>query len=447
MPKKRGRPPKRQAPQAEVPESTEAVAAPEIAGKLIEPDDPTLNENEDRVPDIPGVSYPWDSWDPAPGTPENAVPRRPSLLQVPITPLEDLQGSPQSDADEKSEVARQDEKMEFDGPPAPECVTAFAALARHVAYELPADSSAKENALLKMARSLSDLKLPEINFLLREVQLGMMEIAGLPRRAKNQAAPGTAPSNFTLPWRVGPDPNEDQSSELQHVKVGQLQEENFRHFAVSLTKAIESREAWQVAWKHLGLHELSEEDRDEFNSLLVMSMLAYSTESGRNEVLSWALADLIRSHKIKLRIFIEAVNDTVTDIGGSFESVPELMQVISLLLAALYPAFAPNTGYGWCRPGWRFKDWMRMVENLLGNVEDSWGLELLEGALKLLEKLPDGQVHPLAVLREVIDKAKLEFDPGALPDPPSRTTEKDPADSQSREVLEIDSESPGDPEK
>ena len=64
-----------------------------------------------------------------------------------------------------------------------------------------------------MARSLSDLKLPEINFLLREagwlphvapvksngdgcqrstspwaeVQLGMMEIAGLPRRAKSQA--------------------------------------------------------------------------------------------------------------------------------------------------------------------------------------------------------------------------------------------------------------------
>ena len=160
-------------------------------------------------------------------------------------------------------------------------------------------------------------------------------------------------------------------------------------------------------------------------------------------------------------------------------------QVISLLLAALYPAFAPNTGMElgqldpaaavvtlllrlwlvstrlarsliskWldgalqalpetpCCPR-RFKDWMRMVESLLGNVEDrwvmcgtatasmhlwylvqdSWGLELLEGALKLLEartlkmamihwmcccknsfgllilcqKLPDGQVHPLAV--------------------------------------------------
>ena len=79
MPKKRGRPPKRQAPEAEVPESAEAAEAPEIAGrflnvlsadlledvgrcwidifliqgawsgKLIEPDDPTLNENEDRT--------------------------------------------------------------------------------------------------------------------------------------------------------------------------------------------------------------------------------------------------------------------------------------------------------------------------------------------------------------------------------------------------------------
>lgn len=301
---------------------------------------------------------------------------------------------------------------------------------------------------------MSDLELPEINFLLREVQLGMMERAGLPRRAKSQAAPGTGPVKFTLPWRVGPD-NEDRSSELQHVKAllqfGQLHGENFRDFAENLTKAMESRQAWQVAWQHLGLHELSDEDRDEFNRLLVMSMLAYSTESDRTEVLSWALADLVRSHKIKLRIFIEAVNDTVADIGGSFESVPELTQVISLLLAALYPAFAPNTGYGWCRAGWRFKDWMRMVENLLGNVEESWGLELLEGALKLLEKLPDGQVHPFAVLREVLDKAKLEFDPGALPDPPSRTTEKlllnqNPAESQSREVLEIDSESPGDPE-
>jgi hypothetical protein len=96
--------------------------------------------------------------------------------------------------------------------------------------------------------------------------------------------------------------------------------------------------------------------------------------------------------------------------------------VISLLLAALYPAFAPNTGVelgqlgpsrnmaailspccrdpaveamvgvepagtepyfevvaGWCRHSLlsrcpavprRFKDWMRMVENLLGNVEE-----------------------------------------------------------------------------
>jgi hypothetical protein len=39
------------------------------------------------VPDIPEISH----LDQAP-TPENAVPRRPSLLQVPTTPLEDLQG-------------------------------------------------------------------------------------------------------------------------------------------------------------------------------------------------------------------------------------------------------------------------------------------------------------------------------------------------------------------
>ena len=38
------------------------------------------------VPDIPEISH----LDQAP--PENAVPRRPSLLQVPTTPLEDLQG-------------------------------------------------------------------------------------------------------------------------------------------------------------------------------------------------------------------------------------------------------------------------------------------------------------------------------------------------------------------
>ena len=63
----------------------------------------------------------------------------------------------------------------------------------------------------QVARSLSDLELPEINFLLREagwlpgessvngqrhlgpwaeVQLGMMERAGLPRRAKSQALQG-----------------------------------------------------------------------------------------------------------------------------------------------------------------------------------------------------------------------------------------------------------------
>ena len=35
MPKKCGRPPKRQAPEAEVPESTEAAEAPEIAGRFL----------------------------------------------------------------------------------------------------------------------------------------------------------------------------------------------------------------------------------------------------------------------------------------------------------------------------------------------------------------------------------------------------------------------------
>lgn len=32
-----------------------------------------------------------------------------------------------------------------------------------------------------------------------------------------------------------------------------------------------------------------------------------------------------------------------------------------------------------------FKDWMRMVETLLGNMEESCGVELLEQSLTLLE--------------------------------------------------------------
>ncbi len=49
-----------------------------------------------------------------------------------------------------------------------------------------------------------------------------------------------------------------------------------------------------------------------------------------------------------------------------------------------------------------FKDWMRMVETLLGNMEESCGVELLERALTLLEA--DRDVMGTSLLRCLLFK-------------------------------------------
>ena len=463
--RKRGRPKKIQpeaAPQTpqvpETPAAPEVLGAetPEIAGNL--PERNLVSLNEDRVPDqaLERITMP--------GTPETAAPRRPNL-EVPMTPPEDLPQPGPSPLEDESFQVRLSQKAPLDGPAPPPCVTAFAALVRHVAYELPSSSSARDNAISKVARSLATtLGLPELNFLLREVQLEMMERSGLSRTARSKvfAADATKGPAFTLAWSLDKDLEQRDNVELQQVKAvcktmvesgpfGQGLEEVQRFqrcsvFIIELLKVIESPESWQVAWQHLGLHQLSEEERDEFSLTMVTTMLALSASDDCSEQLSQALAALVRSHKIKLRVFIEAVNDAVGQIGES--ELLELMQVLSSLLAALYPAFTSNSRYGWCRPGWLFKDWMRMVETLLGNMEESCGVELLEQSLTLLEALPAGQVHSLTMLREVVDTAKQEFGPGDVADPQAqdnRQFEAKPRQrlpEQSCDILEIE-DSPG----
>ncbi|CAK8985982.1 unnamed protein product [Durusdinium trenchii] len=349
-------------------------------------------------------------------TPETAAPRRPTLLDVPTTPLGDLPPlTPQSSwSDDQAELdlARPRNDALIEKSP-PSCVATFAALARHVADELPADSSARRNAVTKVARSLKCLPLADLNFLIREVQLSMMEKTGSSRASKLKVLP-QAEGEFSAvsPCVDGDDP------EMQRVKAvckftRPMCKENladvksYSTFVDEMLKAAPPAETWQAAWQYFALSKLSaEEDRDEANHMLVTTMLAFSANPAYSARLTRALADLVRSHKIRLRVFIEAVNDAVAQIRGRIRNEPELMEeVIPSLLAYLYPAVSPNSRgtHSWYRPGWIFRDWMKMVNSLLGNLEELCVLELLDKVLKLLEALPDGQVHQLSKLREFLD--------------------------------------------
>ncbi|CAK8985984.1 unnamed protein product [Durusdinium trenchii] len=265
----------------------------------------------------------------------------------------------------------------------------------------------------QVARSLKCLPLADLNFLIREVQLSMMEKTGSSRASKLKVLP-QAEGEFSAvsPCVDGDDP------EMQRVKAvckftRPMCKENladvksYSTFVDEMLKAAPPAETWQAAWQYFALSKLSaEEDRDEANHMLVTTMLAFSANPAYSARLTRALADLVRSHKIRLRVFIEAVNDAVAQIRGRIRNEPELMEeVIPSLLAYLYPAVSPNSRgtHSWYRPGWIFRDWMKMVNSLLGNLEELCVLELLDKVLKLLEALPDGQVHQLSKLREFLD--------------------------------------------
>ena len=96
----------------------------------------------------------------AASTPEMAAPRRPQI-DVPTTPMEHFL-EPPSEPPEPQVLPPPPET-----PAVPDCVSTFAALARHV-VDLPAQSSARLNAVSKLARSLSALQLVDLNFLQRE---------------------------------------------------------------------------------------------------------------------------------------------------------------------------------------------------------------------------------------------------------------------------------------
>ncbi|CAJ1406618.1 unnamed protein product [Effrenium voratum] len=328
--------------------------------------------------------------------PALSAPRRPTLLEVPSTPIDQLPPLEGLAPEEVQRLSRQEPSVEPGascGPP-PSCVTAFASLMRYVTEDLPAETSARRNAVAKVARHLgTHLPLQDVNQLLRQVQLQMMEKSGLSasrlapaKAAQVEAMPAEGPELGLLP---GVEPETESLKAVckfieRHPLSGSRDSmKDFRTFVAELV-SVESPE-WQAAWQ-LGLGKLPDQERDRANLMLVTTMLAFSTDpdADRRERLSKALADFVRSHKVKLRTLEEAVVDAVDQVQGCFRYLSELEQVISSLLAYLYPA-ASNAGYGWRRPGWSFADWMRMVEKLLGRLEETAAVELLERTLYLLE--------------------------------------------------------------
>ncbi|CAJ1342978.1 unnamed protein product [Effrenium voratum] len=348
--------------------------------------------------------------------PALSAPRRPTLLEVPSTPIDQLPPLEGLAPEEVQRLSRHEQSPESGascGPP-PSCVTAFASLMRYVTEDLPAETSARRNAVAKVARHLgTHLPLQDVNQLLRQVQLQMMEKSGLSasrlapaKAAQVEAMPAEGPEGL-LP---GVEPETESLKAVckfieRHPLSGSRDSmKDFRTFVAELVP-VESSE-WQAAWQ-LGLGKLPDQERDRANLMLVTTMLAFSTDpdADRRERLSKALADFVRSHKVKLRTLEEAVVDAVDQVQGCFRYLSELEQVISSLLAYLYPA-ASNAGYGWRRPGWSFADWMRMVEKLLGRLEETAAVELLERTLYLLEEQPDLQLRPL---RDFLNSAKRQF--------------------------------------
>ncbi|CAJ1451915.1 unnamed protein product [Effrenium voratum] len=105
--------------------------------------------------------------------PALSAPRRPTLLEVPSTPIDQLPPLEGLAPEEVQRLSRQEPSVEPGascGPP-PSCVTAFASLMRYVTEDLPAETSARRNAVAKVARHLgTHLPLQDVNQLLRQAE-------------------------------------------------------------------------------------------------------------------------------------------------------------------------------------------------------------------------------------------------------------------------------------
>eukprot|EP00913_Durusdinium_trenchii_P022910 g21511.t1 len=113
----------------------------------------------------------------------------------------------------------------------------------------------------QVARSLKCLPLADLNFLIREVQLSMMEKTGSSRASKLKVLP-QAEGEFSVD---GDDP------EMQRVKAvckftRPMCKENladvksYSTFVDEMLKAAPPAETWQAAWQYFALSKLSAEE-------------------------------------------------------------------------------------------------------------------------------------------------------------------------------------------
>ncbi|CAE8620520.1 unnamed protein product, partial [Polarella glacialis] len=268
----------------------------------------------------------------APGTPQDLLPELETLPP-----------------EEPTSAAAQDAPAEPPGPPPAPCSVALAAWLRHSTEELPRDSSARENAIGKVATHLGTrLKLEDLNVFLREVQLRVLEKRGNSRSSRpfvrsikassvfdakpgnvpNRDAPRTGVQSYTAPEdpfmpRVRALCRDMRDRWPVLGKDGRLAMGNLRRFLRELLAIAGNALHWEVAWQYMGLGTLPDEERDQAGLILVDVLLELVSEfPACTDRAAAAIADLSRSFRLKLRTVETAVRELVLRVGGDLQLKP-----------------------------------------------------------------------------------------------------------------------------
>lgn len=306
-------------------------------------------------------------------------------------------------------------------PAAVECSDTFLALLQYIARELPEGSSARRNALARVAQYIGGrVHTDELNHFVREVQLSV-----LPKHTITCASTFGSDSygmvaatgqdmRHLLPILAFGDKPLVERAETAKVNAllssmqdkhpvmcaGCIDESNLQWFIAELLVSVEVVGDWRIVWQRLNFASLPEQEYDRASIVFARLMLEHTVNNPScMDVAVAAFADLSRSHRLKLKNVEESIRCLVAEPGYALQSSPEVCQLLSRLLAEWFPQ-PRGASWGWSRVGWSFGEWWKLVHRILGGVAVPCMLGILQPTLGLLEACEYASEEVLQPLRD-----------------------------------------------